>query len=77
MKVIWDAEDVVCGRVFGIPGVKECGIIGYDPRESDSQAKYTLISLLDGMIICPPMSKYRIAEHLNDSDYQPIELLKV
>jgi hypothetical protein len=76
MKVTWETEDVRCGRVFGLPDAKERGIIGYDPRETDTHSKYLLISLSDGMVICSPTTRFLIAKHLNDGDYQPVELLE-
>lgn len=76
MKVTWAEQDVRCGRVFGLPETKERGIIGYDPREEDSHAKYLLVSLADGMVICKPMSKYHIAIRLNEGEYLPVELLE-
>lgn len=77
MKVIWETEDIKVGRRFGHPACAERGIIGYDPREEDTQSKYVLVSLSDGMIICAPTTKFLITKQLNDEDYQPDELLQI
>lgn len=75
MKVIWETEDIKVGRLVGHTACSERAIIGYDPREEDSQYKYVLVSLSDGMVICAPTTKFLIAKQLNDEDYQPYELL--
>ena len=77
MKVTWGAEDVKCGQIFGLPSTSERGIIDYDPTMQDKHAGFMLVSLADGMIICPPTTKFLIAKKLNDGDYLPIELLEL
>lgn len=56
MKITWEAYDIRCGLIVGKPHTKERFIIGYLADRSgleDKEARFTLNSLVDGMVMGP------------------------
>lgn len=74
MKVIWQLDDIECGRIVGQIGRRERYMIGYDPA-CIGVHKYTLNSLADGMVMVG-MTKEQLCNHLNKACEMPEELLK-
>jgi hypothetical protein len=70
MKIEWQAEDIVPGRVVGHPDRIERWMVGY--RVTPSGNEYALVSLSDGMIR-PFTGTQDIAGSLNKSGEMPVE----
>jgi hypothetical protein len=70
MKLEWQAEDIIPGRIVGKPDRLERWMIGY--VVSGSENMYCLVSMADGMVQ-PPQDKADLAELLNNAGEIPIE----
>jgi hypothetical protein len=73
MKIEWQPEDIVAGRVVGKPDRNERWMIGYKSTAADD-VRWCLVSLTDGMIH-PALSKDALALHLNGCGEMPSEFL--
>lgn len=73
MKVIWEADDIVTGRRFGMRQVEEKWIIGYI-SSVEGPARYVTVSDQDGLVTDPCTREY-LAQRLNADGYLPLELL--
>lgn len=74
MKVEWIAEDIKPGRHVGKKDRNETWMIGYKADTKENEARYSLVSLSDGMITTP-ITAEAMAQMLNKCGDLPIELL--
>jgi len=75
MKVIWEAGDIRCGRVFGREGITERWMIGYICPES-SVSRIVTVSLSDGLVSPQHFDRETLARTLTDGSYMPEEFLE-
>lgn len=75
MKIVWEAEDVVPGRILRYPHSPGDWMIGYLSDEAKDKDKFVLISMVDGMVKMTS-TKEELAERLNASEMKPAELVK-
>jgi hypothetical protein len=73
MKVTWEAEDIIPGRRYSKPGIKEIWAIGFLAYES-TQERYVSVSNQDGMVT-EPKFKENFAADLTEQGYLPVELI--
>ena len=76
MKIIWENSDFntevsLCGVVVNSGEETEHHMIGYMGGAFDSEAKYVLVSLRDGMVQ-GPWTVNEMAKELNDGKYLPV-----
>lgn len=70
MKIEWQEEDIIPGRLIGRPDRSERWMIGYAP--SDTGNRYCLVSLSDGLVQ-PWLPADLLAVNLNVSGEMPVE----
>lgn len=73
MKIEWQAEDILAGRIVGKPGRVERWLIGYTPDVADQSKRWALISLSDGMVAHHGDTAEALAARLNAAGDMPVE----
>ena len=74
MKIEWQPDDIQAGRRIGHPERAEQWVIGYSAGMTSDEARWTLVSLTDGMI-GDLVTTAELAARLNQSGELPLELL--
>lgn len=74
MKIEWQPEDIHAGRRVGNPVRNEQWMIGYIGSMRSDEARWTLVSLTDGMI-GKPVTREELAADLNKVGEMPVELM--
>lgn len=75
MKFEWQECDIYTGRRVIAYNLTEEYIIGYDPRfYSRDNRRFTLTSLIDGMLVVANHSTQALVEHLNVSQMRPLTI---
>lgn len=72
MKIVWEVDDIVPGRVIGKSDRTERWKIGYLSYAKDD-IKFVLVSMSDGMVTSP-MTKEALAAFINTTGDGPTEL---
>ena len=70
MKYQWTADDIIVGRRYSTPGIREEWMIGYLSGVL-GPAKYVSISLSDGMVTSPN-TREELAKMLTEYGYSPV-----
>lgn len=76
MKYDWDMSDIVAGRLVESRNRSERYIIGYVyTNDHNSEAKWHLVSLLDGLIApVEPQTKAAFQSHMNQLEMVPVDI---
>lgn len=75
MKFIWEESDIKTGRIYTRPDIHEDWMIAYlSDIDPDNLAKYTSVSLSDGLII-KASTREDMAQMLTENEYIPKEYI--